>query len=156
MMPDYMMGHLTQAKVEKFVRSNATSWGSHEILVRMMWGYSRPLEAVVVALQIPSNSKIGVQHQTIANGTNRRTLVKKRSPPLGIPLAAIEDMKEKYRSLVQGIVCYDVATYCSIAYGSDSEFPERLLTAVGTFYCSRKESGYDVLHHFYSLVPHQR
>jgi len=147
------MGHFTQAKVERFVGSNATGWGSHEIPLRMMWGYRKPLEAVVVALQIPSNSKIGVQHQTIGHGTIRRTLVRNNSPPLGIPLAFMEDMQEKYHLLVQEIVCNDLANYVPIAYGLNSELPERLLAAIGTFYCANKEPGDEVLHHFYTPVP---
>ena len=142
------MGHFTKANVEKFVSDNATGWGIHEIVIRMTWGYWRPLEATVVSLEIHGNSQIGVHHQASANGKNRPTLVEKTSPPLGIPLAAMDDMEEEYRVLLQGIVHDDLINYVSIAYDDQaSELPERLLTSLGTFYCASKVAGVEVLYH---------
>ena len=147
------MGHFTKANVEQFVCDNATGWGSHEMLVRMMWGYWKPLEAVVVTLEIHGNSQIGFHHQTAANGTNRPTLVRKNSPPLGIPLAAMDEMQDEYRLLVNKIVHDDLINYVSIAYDDqESELPERLLTSIGTFYCASKVAGDEVLHHLSSQL----
>lgn len=139
------MGHYTKANVEKFVSDNATGWGSHEIHIRMMWGYWKPLEATVVTLEIGNNSKIGIHRQASANGTDRRTLVEKVSPPLGIPLAAMDDMQEEYRHLVHNIVHDDLISYVRIAYDDqDSGLAERLLTTIGAFYCASKVAGNEV------------
>jgi hypothetical protein len=142
------MGHFTKANVEEFVSNNATGWGSYEIRIQMMWGYWKPLVANVVTLEIHSNSQIGFQHQTAANGTSRPALVRKTSPPLGIPLAAMDDMQDEYRHLVHNIVHDDLLNYLSIAYDDqESNLPERLLTTIGNFYCASKASGDEVLHH---------
>jgi hypothetical protein len=141
------MGHFTKANVEKFVSDNATGWGLHEMVIRMTWGYWRPLEVTVVPLEIRANSQIGFHHQTSAKGSNRPTLVRKTSPPLGIPLAAMDDMQEEYRVLLQRIVHDDLINYVSIAYDDqDSELPGRLLKSLGTFYCAGKIAGDEVLH----------
>jgi hypothetical protein len=139
------MGHFTKDNVEQFVSQNASGWGSQEIFIRMKWGYWKPIEATVVSLQIHGNSQIGFHHSTIPNGTNRPTLVRKDSPPLGIPLAAMDDMQEEYRLLTHRIVHEDVSNYVSIAYDDqDSELPERLLTSIGAFYSASKAAGYEV------------
>lgn len=150
------MGHFTKANVEKFVSDNATGWGLHEMVIRMTWGYWKPLEATVVSLEIHGNSQIGIHHQTSANGTNRPTLVRKTSPPLGIPLAAMDDMQEEYRVLLQRIVHDDLINYVSIAYDDqESELPERLLKSLGTFYCASKVAGDEVLQQpFHSIVKY--
>jgi hypothetical protein len=112
----------------------------------MIWGYRVPLSARVVALEIPSNSQIGFQHQTTTVDGGRPTLVRKKSPPLGIPLAAMDDMQEEYRGLIRNIVHDDLANYVPIAYDDqDSDLAERLLTTVGQFYCASKDYGNEVL-----------
>ena len=114
--------------------------------IRMSWGYWKPLEVTVVTLQIGANSKIGIHRQASANGTERRTLVEKISPPLGIPLAAMDDMQNEYRHLVHDIVHDDLISYVRIAYDDqDSALAERLLTTIGAFYCASKVAGNEVL-----------
>jgi hypothetical protein len=136
------MGHYTKANVEQFISNNATAWGSHEMRIRMMWGYWKPLEVVVVSLEIHQNSEMGIHRQTIADGTH----VQKTSPPLGIPLAAMDDMQDEYRLLVHNIVQDDLINYLPVPYDDqDSMFPERLLTALATFYCASKAAGDEVL-----------
>jgi hypothetical protein len=142
------MGHFTKANVEQFVRKNATGWGSYEMQIQMMWGYWKPLVAKVVTLEIFSGSQIGFQHQTAPNGTSLPALVRKTSPPLGIPLAAMDDMQDEYRVLVHNIVHDDLLNYLSIAYDDqESDLAERLLTTIGNFYCASKVSGNEVLPH---------
>ena len=142
------MGHFTRANVEEFVRNNATAWGTQEIVIRMTWGYWEPLVATVVPLEIHGNSQIGVHHQASVDGTNRPTLVRKSSPPLGIPLAAMDDMQADYHFLLQGIVRDNLSKYVSIAYDDqDSDLPERLLTSIGTFFRESKDAGDEVLQH---------
>lgn len=139
------MGHFSRQNVEKFVSENATAWGNQEMTIRMMWGYWKPIEAKVVSLKIRGNSQIGVHHQFAADGKCRPTIVRKTSPPLGIPLAAMDDMQEEYRILLQGIVRDDLMSYVSIAYDDqESDLPERLLSSLSTFYCASKLAGSEV------------
>jgi len=136
LVPDYLMGHFTKANVESFVTRNASSWGTQFMVVRMTWGYRKLLQAEVVALALRSNSsEMGYQHQTLSNGNARPLLVRKQSPPLGIPLAAMDDMLGLYSSYIQDIVQSDLAAYVPVAYtDQDSKLPERLLGAVCSFY----------------------
>jgi len=138
MVPHYLMGHFTKANVEQFISNNATGWGSQELRIRMMWGYTQSLEVTVVSLDIKPNSEIGIHRQTIADGTH----VQKASPPLGIPLAAMDNMEDEYRLLVHNIVQNDLVNYLPVPYGNlDSTFSARLLRSLGTYYCSSKDSG---------------
>lgn len=131
----YLTGHFTQAKVEDYVLNNGMSWGTYEMHVRMSWGYWKPLEADVVALTEPSDSRLGYQYQMQITKASQITLVRRRSPPLGIPLAALSEMGEKYRRLGHEIVTGDLDSYVLIAYDDqDSDLPERLLEAVCSFY----------------------
>src|SRR5690348_5476861 len=106
---DYLMGHLTRQDVEAFVGRNTRSWGTQSHLVRLAWGYRLPLEAEVVALELHSDhSEAGFQNTTISDGSARSVLVRKRSPPLGIPLAAMDGMQRTYSLYVEDIVQTDL------------------------------------------------
>jgi len=88
---------------------------------------------------------MGFQDQAIANGTSRPVLLRKQSPPLGIPLAAMEEMESVYSRYIQEIVEGDLKAYVSIAYDDqNSMFPERLLGAVCSFYRSCFETDSEV------------
>ncbi|KAH7386258.1 hypothetical protein BKA64DRAFT_680485 [Cadophora sp. MPI-SDFR-AT-0126] len=136
LVPNYLMGHFTKANVESFVTRNASSWGTQHILIRMDWGYPKFLEAEVVALALrSSSSEMGFFHQTVSNGIARPLLVRKLSPPLGIPLAAMAEMQDAYSKYIQDIVQSDVASYIPTAYiDQESELPTRLLGAVASYY----------------------
>lgn len=135
LVPDYLMGHFTKANVEQFVASNASSWGTQYFLIRMDWGYRKFLTAEVVALALRSNSEMGFQHQTVQQEGSRPALVRKQSPPLGIPLAAMDDMQDVYSRYIQDIVQSDLAEYVPVAYpDQETEFAERLLGVIGSFY----------------------
>ena len=144
------MGHFTKANVKQFITNNAKGWGTHEMRIRMKWGYWKPLEVVVVGLDIFPNSELGIHRQTIAD----RSHVEKASPPLGIPLAAMDDMQDEYRKLVQNIVQDDLVNYLPIPYDDqDSMFSERLLRLLGTFYSASKSAGNEVpLQHSFLLM----
>lgn len=143
---EYLYKNYSKAKVEVFVNENATAWGSHEMLVKMMWGYRRPLEETVVPLLLHRNSQLEFAHQAISNGTNKPTVLKKKSPPLGLPLAAMDDMQRKYSTYVQEIVTEDLSNYVAIAYGpKDPELPKRLLQAIASFYRAGLAAGEKVL-----------
>ncbi|KAG0650084.1 hypothetical protein D0Z07_3228 [Hyphodiscus hymeniophilus] len=136
--PYYLMGHFTKANVEQFISKNAKAWGTHEMRIRMMWGYKEPIEVVVVGLDIHPDSELGINRQTIAD----RTHVQKVSPPVGIPLAAMDDMQEEYRRLVHNIVEDNLKHYLPIPYDDqDSMFSERLLRSLGDLYCASKTAG---------------
>jgi hypothetical protein len=143
---DYNMGHFTSANVASFVANNATSWGTQQLPVRLSWGYRRLLQADVVVLALRSaTSAMGFQHQAIANGAGRPLLIRKQSPPLGIPLAAMEEMEDVYSQYIRDIVQSDLRGYVSIAYDDqDSMLPERLLGAVCSFYISGLEADEEV------------
>ena len=129
------MGHLTVAKVEAFVDRNAIGWGTNPLPIRLSWGYRRLLEANVVTLTLSNSSEMAFSHQAIANGSNRPSLSRRRSPPLGIPLAAMDDMEDEYSSYIQDIVQNDLRSFVSVAYDDqDCKLPEQLLGAVCSYY----------------------
>lgn len=136
MVPNYLMGHFTRANVENFVTRNASSWGTECLVVQMTWGYRKLLRAEVVALVLKSNSTdMAFQDQTISQGDGRSVLVRKQSPPIGIPLAAMDDMQNIYTNYIQQIVQGDLAEYVPVAYtDQESELPEELLGAVCNYY----------------------
>ena len=106
------------------------------MLIRMDWGYPKFLEAEVVALALrSSSSEMGFFHQTVSNGNARPQLVRKPSPPLGIPLAAMDEMQDAYSKYIQNIVQSDIDSYVPSAYiDQDSALPTRLLGAVASYY----------------------
>ncbi|KAH7317669.1 hypothetical protein BKA65DRAFT_410270 [Rhexocercosporidium sp. MPI-PUGE-AT-0058] len=136
LVPTYLMGHFTKANVESFVTRNASSWGKQHMLIRMDWGYPKFLEADVVALALRSSaSEMGYFHQTVSNGGARPQLVRKSSPPLGIPLAAMDEMQDAYSKYIQDIVQSDIASYVPTAYiDQESDLPTRLLGVVASYY----------------------
>ncbi len=130
------MGHFTKANVESFVTRNASSWGTQYMCINMDWGYRKFLQAEVVTLALrSSSSEMGFHHQTISTGTGRPILVRKQSPPLGIPLAAMDEMQDSYSQYIQDIVQSDVGQFIPTAYiDQDSDLPMRLLGAVASYY----------------------
>jgi hypothetical protein len=121
------------------------SWGSYEMHVRLDWGYEKPLEATVVALALPSQSRLAFHHQAQGGTGKEPTLVRKRSPPLAIPLASFEDMKEEYRRMVNDIVMGDLENYVPVPYDDqESDLPERLLHIVCSFYRAGLAAGQEV------------
>jgi hypothetical protein len=141
------MGHFTQANVESFVANNASSWGTDNLLVRMNWGYRKLLEANVVALAISSpSSQMGYSHQVVAAGPGRPVLERRKSPPLGIPLADMRAMQETYNRYLQDIVDEDLPHYVSIAYhDQESKLAEQLLRVTCTFYDACVSAGRNVI-----------
>lgn len=142
LVPQYLNGHFTQANVEKFVSNNATGWGTQFMFVRLSWGYQGLIGAEVVALTLKSNSEMGFHHQTkvIDNMITRPTLVRKNSPPLGIPLAAVDEMQNEYSRYIQNIVQNDIMGYVPVAYvDQGSVLPQRLLAAICSFYSVGRE-----------------
>lgn len=142
---EYLTGHLTQANVEQAVSQDAMSWGKQEIQIRMDWGYNKPLEAKVVALILPSQSQLGFQHQAIGSNLKKPELVRKKSPPLGIPLAPFNDMKVEYWNMVRDIVMDDLESYVDVPYDNqESELPEHLLGIICSFYRAGLAAGQEV------------
>jgi hypothetical protein len=147
LVPKYLNGHFTQANVENFVTSNATGWGNKYMSVRLSWGYQGPIPAEVVNLTLRANSEMGFHHQTktVDGMVTRPILVRKKSPPLGIPLAAVDEMQNEYSRYIQNIVQNDIAGYVPIAYvDQGSELPERLLAAICSFYNAGWEKDHEV------------
>jgi hypothetical protein len=147
LVPKYLNGHFTKANVENFVTMNATGWGKHPISVRLFWGYHDLIGVEVVALNLRPNSEMGFHHQ--AEATNdmitRPALVRKNSPPLGIPLAAVDEMQNEYSRYIQNIVQNDIMGYVPVAYiDQGSDLPERLLGAICSFYSATREKDIEV------------
>lgn len=137
MVPDYLMGHFTRTNVENFVTRNASTWGTETFNVQMTWGYRKHLQAEVVALALRSGSTdMAFQHQTISQGGDAKPiLVRKESPPIGIPLAAMDDMQNVYSNYIQNIVQSDLVEYVPVAYTDQNyDMPEDLLGAVCNYY----------------------
>jgi len=143
--PDYLNSGFTLAKVEWYINQNVMSWGTQEMLVQMNWGYWKPLEARAVILQLSENSRLAYHHQSLAQGTDKPLLFKKKSPPVGIPLASMHEMQEQYCALVQDIVKINPNDYVRIAYsGQASDLPQRLLEVISAFYSAGMAAGDEV------------
>lgn len=144
--PEYLFADYTQAKVEWFVSQNATGWGTHEINVRMFWGYPRLLEARVVSVNLRENSELGYFYQVLDTNTDHPRHVQRKSPPVGLPLASIEDMKIQYSSLLREIIQNQPEDYLSTAYDDQDDgcLPDRLLLAVTNFYTAGLGAGDEV------------
>jgi len=142
MAPDYLYGVYTQARVESFINENTEAWGTHQMVVRMEWGYRKPFEETVVAIKMRKGSQLAYHHQTIANGNSQPTLLRKNSPPLGLPLTTMDNMLSKYSSFVQRIVTEDLMNYVAVPYvDQESSLPERLLLAIARFYSAAFAAG---------------
>ena len=118
------------------------------MLVKMDWGYRRPLRAEVVALKLRQNAPDAGWHDTTEKSLapdGREILVRKQSPPLGIPLAAMDDLQDEYSRYVQDIVQRDLKQYVPVAYfPEDSKLMTRLLGVVCDFYCVGLEADEEV------------
>ena len=78
---------------------------------------------------------MGYFHQTVSSGIARPQLVRKPSPPLGIQLAAMDQVQDSCAKYVRDIVQSDVVLYIPTAYiDQESELPTRLLWAVASYY----------------------
>jgi hypothetical protein len=112
----------------------------------MNWGYEKPLEAKVVILALTSQSQLGVHLQTAGSSHKSPDLVRKKSPPLGIPLASFEDMKVEYQDMVRNVVMRDLEKYVDVPYDNqDSDLPEHLLGIICTFYRAGLAAGQEVI-----------
>jgi hypothetical protein len=138
------MGHLTRANVERFVTMNATSWGKQSIAVKLSWGYQKLLDIEVCRI-----NSIDHHSSVLASNVTGLQLIRKRSPPLGIPLAAIEEMKYDYSKYIRNIVDCDIFGYLPVAYTDQgSLLPERVLTTVCSYYAAANEKGSHMVEYF--------
>jgi hypothetical protein len=79
--------------------------------------------------------------------------MRKRSPPLGIQLANIDDMKYEYKKYIRDIVDGNLFGYLPVAYtDQESDLPVRLLTAVCSYYTAASEKGRHMVQ--YSLTKY--
>ena len=147
LVPTYLNGHFTKDNVERFVTANATGWGKRLMPVRLSWGYQDPIDVEVVTLDLRPNSEMGFHHQ--AEATNemitRPTFKRKNSPPLGIPLADVDELQNEYTRYVRSIVQNDIMEYVPCGYiDQRSELPEKLLGAICSFYAATRENDTEV------------
>ena len=94
-----------------------------------------------------ATSQVGFSHHAVSALPGRPTLERRKSPPLGIPLADMLEMQDLYQRYLDDIVDDDLPNYVSIAYDDDqgSSLPERLLEAMCTLYQGWVASGREVL-----------
>ncbi len=145
LIPKYLNGHFTRQNVEQFVTANATRWGKTTMPVRLTWGYEVPIGVEVVALDLKPNSEMGFHHQATNEMISRPTLVRKNSPPLGIQLAAVEEMQNEYAQYVHSIVQNNIMRYVPVAYtDQESDLPERLLQMICSYYNATRENDNEV------------
>lgn len=115
--------------------------------VRLTWGYEVSIGVEVVALDLKPNSEMGFQNQAEATNEliSRPRLVRKNSPPLGIQLAAVEDMQNEYAQYVISIVQNNIMRYVPVAYNDqESDLPERLLQVICSYYDATRENDNEV------------
>jgi hypothetical protein len=150
----YLNGHLNKTDVEAFIAKNAESWGTKQMLIRMDWGYRKLLEAEVVPLRLKKNAPdLGTYDDSQKMGTTpdgkpihvgpdgKAIFVRRQSPPLGIPLDAMDDMQDVYSRYVQDIVQSDLKQYVPAAYfPEDSILVTRLLGLVCDFFSAGLEA----------------
>lgn len=114
----------------------------------MTWGCRIPLVANVVALTLrEDSSELGFQQQAIFSADkDRPAFVRKNSPPLGIPLAAMVEMQDEYSRYVEELVRTDLDQYVSSTYDDQrSDLPQRLLQAICTFHKAGLEADDEVI-----------
>ncbi|KAG9233157.1 hypothetical protein BJ875DRAFT_379195 [Amylocarpus encephaloides] len=142
--PEYIFEHFTRQNVEAFVARNTKSWGQKSFPIRISWGSSRKLQAEVVTLELRGGrSEMAFEYTTEALGPGwKQNMVRKKSPPLGIPIAAMDDMPDAYNVYVRTIVESDLPEYVNIGYfEQDSTLAKRLLAIAGYFYATSAEAG---------------
>ncbi len=147
LVPKYLNGHFTKDNVEKFVTNNATGWGKQLMPVRLSWGYRDPIDVEVVTLELRPNSEMSFHHQAEATNSlvTRPILVRKNSPPLGIPLADVDELQDEYLQYVRNIVQSNIMEYVDSAYvDQQSELPEKLLGAICSYYKTTREQDNEV------------
>jgi len=132
---EYLMGHFSEGSVELFINQNSSGWHNHEIPVRISWGGRRSLPVTVTALRMrDESSEIGFNNQAFVNA-GRPTLVRRKSPPLGIPIASLDEMRNEYAEHIRNVLVKELDHYVSIAYDDQSsKLPERLLQSVCLYY----------------------
>jgi hypothetical protein len=79
-------------------------------------------------------------HKNNAGMIARPRLIRKKSPPLGIPLAAMDELQNEYSQYIQNIVENDIFGYIPVAYiDRGSDLLKRYLGAICSFYSSTRE-----------------
>jgi hypothetical protein len=147
-MKDYLTGHFTTSNVEAFVNKHASSWGRQELRVQMSWGCQRLLPVTVVAIALQDDtSELGFVNTSTDDQNGRPVIVRRKSPPLGIPLASLGTrLQDEYRKHVRAVVLNDLDHYVSITYETQrSRVPERILQAVCRFFQMEPESEHKVI-----------
>ena len=143
------MGHFTKANVENFVNANVVSWGKQSIAVKLNWGYKKLLDIEVLPLEPRRINSVDHHSTVLSSIVAGLQLIRKRSPPLGIPLAAYYEMKYEYSKYIRNIVDGDIFGYLPVAYtDQESLLPERVLTTVCSYYAAAKEKGSHMVEYF--------
>ena len=150
---EFLTGYFTKANLENFITKSATGWGKESITVRLTWGYQKLLDIEVVSL-VPRQIDSFYHSSTVpSSNVTGLQLITKRSPPLGIQLANIDNMKYQYNKYIRDIVDGDLFGYLPVAYNDqESDLPERILTAVCSYYTAASEKSRHMVQ--YSLTKY--
>jgi hypothetical protein len=66
--------------------------------------------------------------------------------PLGIPLAALDDMQNTYSKYTRDLVTHGLMEYVDIAYTrNNSDLPKLLLKAICSYYLNTSATDYEVM-----------
>jgi hypothetical protein len=137
------MSRFQEAEVASLLSSVA--WTKQKMRIRLSWGYCHTLEVECVKIDIRDarTNPLTFQHQVLPNGQEKPILMRKLSPPLGVPSEALRAMESIHDKYISRIVESNLEQYVlEGAYNDDdSELPKRLLGSVCHYYqrCSEAD-----------------
>ena len=137
------MSRFQEAEVASLL--SQVAWTKQKLRVRLSWGYCQTLEVDVVRIELRNtqSNPLAFQHQVMANGQNKPTLMRKPSPPLGVPSESVRLMESIHDKYISRIVDSGLERYVMEgAYNDDdSDLPKRLLGTICHYYqrCSEAD-----------------
>jgi len=137
------MSRFQEAEVASLL--STVAWTKQKLRVRLSWGYCHTLEVdcVRIDLRDARTNPLTFQHQVLPNGQDKPIIMRKLSPPLGVPSESVRTMETIHEKYISRIVESNLDQYVlESAYNDDdSDLPRRLLGAICDYYqrCSEAE-----------------
>lgn len=118
----------TVENLRGFCRSRVWKWTDNLFTVAMTWGYGEPIECEVTEI-IPKGKSLLYQNQyKLDPETNRYSLHKVPSPPLGIKLIDIQTWRSQLDKYLDDLLQKDFVGFPSACFrGPDCEIQRDLL-----------------------------
>jgi hypothetical protein len=115
----------------------------------MSWGHSKLLQTDV-AILVPreDNSKTASKYNVSDLAVMQLTtnMESNLGIPLGIPLAALDNMQNTHSKYTRDLVTYGLMEYVDIAYTrNNSDLPKLLLKAICSYYLNTSATDYEVM-----------